>query len=180
MRLAWEVDAGGQCGYTGSVKNITVSVDDETYRRARTKAAEQDTSLSALVRRFLVEKLYPRRTRARPRAPGAQSTRANPRLLRRRSLIARGRARALRMTLRFLDTNILLYSISRDPTETAKRDRAVALIDTGGNALSVQVLQEFYVQATRATRRDALPHDIAADRREPGCGSRCRKRRSQS
>ena len=30
-------------------------MDDETYRRARTKAAEQDTSLSALVRRFLVE-----------------------------------------------------------------------------------------------------------------------------
>ena len=54
-RSAREVDAGGQCGYTGSVKNITVSVDDETYRRARTKAAEQDTSLSALVRRFLVE-----------------------------------------------------------------------------------------------------------------------------
>ncbi len=66
------------------------------------------------------------------------------------------------MTLRFLDTNILLYSISRDPTEAMKRDRAVALIDAGGNALSVQVLQEFYVQATRATRRDALPHDIAA------------------
>ena len=37
------------------MKNITVSVDDETYRRARAKAAEQDTSLSALVRRFLVE-----------------------------------------------------------------------------------------------------------------------------
>ncbi len=37
------------------MKNITVSVDDETYRRARTKAAEQDTSLSALVRRFLVD-----------------------------------------------------------------------------------------------------------------------------
>ena len=65
------------------------------------------------------------------------------------------------MTLRFLDTHILLYSISRDQTETTKRDRAVALIDAGGNALSVQVLQEFYVQATRATRRDALPHDIA-------------------
>jgi len=65
------------------------------------------------------------------------------------------------MTLRFIDTNILLYSISRDQTETTKRDRAVALIDAGGNALSVQVLQEFYVQATRATRRDALPHDIA-------------------
>jgi hypothetical protein len=37
------------------VKNITVSVDDETYRRARIKAAESDTSVSALVRRFLSE-----------------------------------------------------------------------------------------------------------------------------
>ena len=37
------------------MRNITVSVDDETYRRARTKAAERDTSLAALVRRFLVE-----------------------------------------------------------------------------------------------------------------------------
>ena len=61
------------------------------------------------------------------------------------------------MMLRFLDTKILLYSISRDATESTKRDRAVALIDGGGNALSVKVLQEFYVQATRPTRRDALP-----------------------
>ncbi len=30
-------------------------MDDETYRRARMKAAEQDTSVSALVRRFLAE-----------------------------------------------------------------------------------------------------------------------------
>jgi hypothetical protein len=37
------------------MKNITVSVDDETYRRARVKAAEQDTSVSALVRKFLAE-----------------------------------------------------------------------------------------------------------------------------
>jgi hypothetical protein len=37
------------------VKNITVSLDDETYRRARMKAAERDTSVSALVRRFLTE-----------------------------------------------------------------------------------------------------------------------------
>lgn len=37
------------------MKNITVSVDDETYRRARIKAAEQDTSVSALVRKFLTE-----------------------------------------------------------------------------------------------------------------------------
>jgi predicted nucleic acid-binding protein len=63
--------------------------------------------------------------------------------------------------LRFFDTNILLYSISRDPTEAAKRDRAVALLDADDGALSVQVLQEFYVQATRPSRPDAIPHDIA-------------------
>jgi len=35
------------------MKNITVSLDDETYRRARIAAAERDTSVSALVKRFL-------------------------------------------------------------------------------------------------------------------------------
>ena len=35
------------------MKNITVSVDDETYRLARIKAAERDTSVSALVKTFL-------------------------------------------------------------------------------------------------------------------------------
>jgi predicted nucleic acid-binding protein len=63
--------------------------------------------------------------------------------------------------MRFLDTNILLYSISSDPAEAEKRERAVALVDGDDNALSVQVLQEFYVQATRPTRSDAIPHDIA-------------------
>lgn len=37
------------------MRNITVSVDDETYRRARIKAAELDTSVSALVRGYLQE-----------------------------------------------------------------------------------------------------------------------------
>ncbi|HEV2098142.1 MAG TPA: DUF6364 family protein [Stellaceae bacterium] len=37
------------------MKNITISLDDETYRRARIIAAERDTSVSALVKRFLVE-----------------------------------------------------------------------------------------------------------------------------
>ncbi len=62
----------------------------------------------------------------------------------------------------FLDTNILLYSISTDPSEAAKRSRALALLDRDDAALSVQVLSEFYVQATRATRTDRLPHDTAA------------------
>jgi len=37
------------------VKNITVSVEDEVYRRARVKAAEQGSSVSALVKNFLVQ-----------------------------------------------------------------------------------------------------------------------------
>jgi predicted nucleic acid-binding protein len=66
------------------------------------------------------------------------------------------------MTARhFLDTNILLYSISRDPEEELKRNRAIALLEHDDGALSVQVLQEFYVQATRVSRPDPLPHDIA-------------------
>jgi hypothetical protein len=35
------------------MKNITVTVDEDTYRRARIKAAELDTSVSALVKEFL-------------------------------------------------------------------------------------------------------------------------------
>ena len=35
------------------MKNVTVSLPDEVYRRARVKAAERDTSVSALVREFL-------------------------------------------------------------------------------------------------------------------------------
>ena len=37
------------------MRNITVSLDDATYRRARMIAAQRDTSVSALVREFLVE-----------------------------------------------------------------------------------------------------------------------------
>jgi hypothetical protein len=40
--------------YCENVKNITVSLDDETYRRARVAAAERDTSVSNLVKQFLV------------------------------------------------------------------------------------------------------------------------------
>jgi len=42
----------GQC-YCETVKNITVSVPDELYRRARIRAAEKGTSVSALVRDLL-------------------------------------------------------------------------------------------------------------------------------
>jgi plasmid stability protein len=37
------------------MKNITVTVDDDVYRRARVRAAALDTSVSAEVKRFLKE-----------------------------------------------------------------------------------------------------------------------------
>jgi predicted nucleic acid-binding protein len=64
--------------------------------------------------------------------------------------------------MRFLDTNILLYAISRAPAETAKRTRALALLEADDWVLSVQVLQEFYVQATRTTKPDRIQHEQAA------------------
>lgn len=37
------------------MKNVTVSLDEQTYRNARMRAAELGTSVSALVRRFLTD-----------------------------------------------------------------------------------------------------------------------------
>ena len=63
--------------------------------------------------------------------------------------------------MRFVDTNILLYAISRDPAEQDKAKRANDILAERDLALSVQVLQEFYVQATRASRPDAIGHQQA-------------------
>lgn len=63
----------------------------------------------------------------------------------------------------FLDTNVLLYAVSRMPDDQKKRVRAWELIDGGGLAVSLQVLQEFYVQVTRLTRADRLTHEEAME-----------------
>ena len=63
--------------------------------------------------------------------------------------------------MRFLDTNILLYAISRAPAEANKAVQALSLLEADDWVLSVQVLQEFYVQATRVTKPDRIQHDQA-------------------
>jgi predicted nucleic acid-binding protein len=63
--------------------------------------------------------------------------------------------------VRFLDTNVLLYSVSGDSREAKKAALATGILQSSDLALSVQVLQEFYVQATRATRPHRLPHEKA-------------------
>jgi predicted nucleic acid-binding protein len=64
--------------------------------------------------------------------------------------------------VRFVDTNVLLYAVSRDPEERHKAERARGILTERDLALSVQVLQEFYVQATRESRPDRLTHEQAA------------------
>jgi predicted nucleic acid-binding protein len=64
--------------------------------------------------------------------------------------------------VRFVDTNVLLYTISRDSEEREKAARANELLSGRDVGLSVQVLQEFYVQATRESRADRLTHEQAA------------------
>ena len=63
--------------------------------------------------------------------------------------------------MRFVDTNILLYSLDLEPAQPEKTAIAQEILSQTDIALSVQVLQEFYVQATHARRPDALPHDLA-------------------
>lgn len=63
--------------------------------------------------------------------------------------------------MRFLDTNVLLYAVSSSPAERPKASVAAAILKQRDLALSAQVLQEVYVQATRETRRDALSHEQA-------------------
>jgi predicted nucleic acid-binding protein len=48
----------------------------------------------------------------------------------------------------FVDTNVLLYAASTNPSEADKRDAARAILVAGDYGFSVQVAQEFFVNAT--------------------------------
>ena len=63
--------------------------------------------------------------------------------------------------MRFVDTNILLYAVSTADDEQEKAEVARRVLDDADLGLSVQVLQEFYVQATRESKPDRLDHEQA-------------------
>ena len=69
--------------------------------------------------------------------------------------------------LRFVDTNVLLYATSLPPVDARKRSRARELLKRRDLIVSVQVLQEFYYQATRTTRPGRLTSDDALRFLEP-------------
>ena len=60
--------------------------------------------------------------------------------------------------MRFVDTNVILYAISSDPDDQDKKRVAYDILLAQDLAFSTQVLQEFYVQATRTKRTDGLSH----------------------
>ena len=63
--------------------------------------------------------------------------------------------------MRVPDTNILLYAVSVNPSEAAKKAQALEVLGEDSLAISVQVLAEFYHQATRRSRPGRLTHDGA-------------------
>ena len=63
----------------------------------------------------------------------------------------------------FVDTNVLLYAVGALVEERDKRAAARAILERDDLVLSTQVLQELYVQATRATKPDRLAHEKAVE-----------------
>ncbi|MGH3501963.1 MAG: PIN domain-containing protein [Nocardioidaceae bacterium] len=63
----------------------------------------------------------------------------------------------------FVDTNVFVYAADESPEEEAKHQIAVAIVagDPDALVLSTQILQEFYVAATRKLR-NPLSEDRAA------------------
>jgi len=61
----------------------------------------------------------------------------------------------------FVDTNVLLYAVCPGVLERPKAEIAREILRRDDLTLSIQVLQEFYVQATRPTRTQPISHEDA-------------------
>ena len=68
--------------------------------------------------------------------------------------------------MEFLDTNVLVYAVSHRTADRAKQVIARQLIRFDGQAISLQVLQEFYV-VCRAPRKLGLSHEEAVSYSQP-------------
>ena len=95
------------------MKNITVSVDEQTHRLARIRAAELDTSVSALVRNYL------RHLAAEPDAEGLAGAESNDTIYQRR-------CRLLREVLADFDKQGIGLRMSDNLPRDALHDRAAA------------------------------------------------------
>ncbi len=62
----------------------------------------------------------------------------------------------------FVDTNVLLYAASSASSEVREREAARRILQEDNWAISVQVLQEFYVNATGKMRGKVQPHNAVS------------------
>lgn len=62
----------------------------------------------------------------------------------------------------FIDTNVLIYAVSSAAAESAKKEKALGLIEQVDFGLSAQVLQEFYVNVTRKIAKPLAPDAAVA------------------
>jgi len=62
----------------------------------------------------------------------------------------------------FLDTNVLVYAVSAAPSDAAKKEKALELIERADFGLSAQVLQEFYVTVIRKIAKPLTPDSAVA------------------
>ena len=72
--------------------------------------------------------------------------------------------------MRLADTNILIYAADTSPEERHNRARAAEVLKEDDLCLSVQVLQEFYHQATRPKGRLRMTHEQSMVFLEPFMG----------
>jgi predicted nucleic acid-binding protein len=63
----------------------------------------------------------------------------------------------------FIDTNIFLYSLSDNPDERLKAERARQILMDENWGWSVQVAGEFYNVATSQKRQFRISHDLASE-----------------
>ena len=95
------------------MKNITVSVDEETHRLARIRAAELDTSVSALVRNYLKSLVADRTGGPASNEPGEETE-------------AERRRRMLREVFEDFDARAVGLRMSDNLTREELHDRARA------------------------------------------------------
>ena len=121
-------------------------------------AAQLDTSVCELVKRFLLElasgETETERLKREERGLREQITAFRAGI---RPAVPRRDSPPRRMTPpHFLDAYILLYSISRDPAESAKRDRAINLLDRDDGASSAQARQRSTLALRRVLERNRV------------------------
>jgi predicted nucleic acid-binding protein len=150
--------------YVATARNITLTLDEELLREARVLAAQRGLSVSAFLRKEstgLVERQRGYRRRATPRCAAFAAVTHS-------GVESSLRGKSCTTVPSFVDTNILVYAEDRDAKNkhTVARDLIVQLWDDHEGVLSIQVLQEFYVNVTRKLKKplsSARALDIVAE-----------------